>query len=116
MASQRKMPMDQNPTSTSSVHLNLLPPEERRTSIELLDIMAEFEQSQGCSLADHWTDRDGSLRSESPNSQLDGMEITGDSEQPSNPNLNVAHAWSPVSAGKKVLESLSSEVQRPLET
>jgi hypothetical protein len=113
MASQRKMPMEQNPSSTASVHLNLLPPEERRTSIELLDIMAEFEQSQGCSLAEHWTDHDGSLRSESPNSQLDGMEITtGDGEQRSNSDQSVSHAWGPVSAGQKVLESLSSEVQR----
>ena len=114
-AGQRKMTMEQGSMSnSSSVHLNLLPQEHRRTSIELLDIMAEFEQSQGCSLADHWTDNDVSLRSESPNSQFDSMETsTSDTEQPSNVEHNGSNSWSPVSAGKKVLESLSSEVQRP---
>jgi hypothetical protein len=118
MTSQRKMPMEQNPTSTSSsVHVNLLPPEVRRTSTELLDIMAEFELSQGCSLAEHWTDHDVSLRSESPDSQFDAMQMTAvDIDQPTNSDQNVAHSWSPVSAGMKVLESLSSEVQRPRET
>ncbi|CAB9515726.1 expressed unknown protein [Seminavis robusta] len=93
---------------SSPTVVQLLAPEDRRSSIELLDIMAAFEESHGCSLADHWVDNDASSRSESPVSHLDTM--MGEQDDPNN-NSKVLRSWSPVSGAKKVFQSLSSEVK-----
>lgn len=81
-------------TQEAVVHITapMITPKERRTSIELLDIMAEFEQSQGYPLLGrHWMRSNGrsSFRPESPVSDAESCE--GDQK-------HVLRSWSPVSS------------------
>ena len=94
----------------------MLAPADRRSSIELLDEVAEFEQSVGFPLLErHWVVKydTSSERSASP---VDPTILTADGQPLDDSQHPVLRTWSPSSNGTKKLTSLPADIQAPLET
>jgi len=108
--------------------LLLRTPERRRSSTELLDIMAEFEVSQGFPLLErHWlleygsttgaggSDADNMMMRSAPSDESSSSSVTSNSDDNGKRHHSVLRSWSPLSGAKALNKGRSISPPSPVQ-